>query len=101
MLRELKCSLCKNEKSCAVLGIGEPAIEKCGMFNLKDPPARTNADRIRGMTDEELAEWTAKRVACIRCPIALDVCQSVYEKNNGECVKILLGWLQSPVEADT
>ena len=57
MLRELKCSLCKNEKSCAVMGIGEPAIEKCGMFNLKDPLPRTNADRIRSYTDEELAEF--------------------------------------------
>lgn len=64
MLRELKCSICKNEKSCAVMGIGEHAIGSCGMFNLKDPPARTNADKIRAMSDEELAKVFKSRGDC-------------------------------------
>ena len=57
MLKDIKCPLCKNKESCGIMGIGEYAIKECGMFNLIDPPIRTNADRIRSMTDEELAEF--------------------------------------------
>ena len=32
--------------------IREEALRKCGQL-----PPKTNADRIRSMTDEELAEW--------------------------------------------
>lgn len=35
--------------------------EECGLFK---PKPQTNADRIRSMTDEELAEWIAYRQGC-------------------------------------
>lgn len=41
------CRKCKNAETCAV-------DEDCGLF-VKKP--MTNADSIRVMTDEELAEW--------------------------------------------
>ena len=36
------------------------------MANKSDKPL-TNGDRIRQMTDEELAEWFAKYIPCNEC----------------------------------
>lgn len=47
---------------------------------------RTNADRIRAMTDEELAK------------ILNSGCPSGRAKCNGLCGTCLLDWLRSPVE---
>ena len=58
----------------------------------------TNADRIRSMTDEELAEFFEKlEVVCDMC--VFDVgCLNVA---NGKCKDGLLKWLQSEVEGVT
>lgn len=52
----------------------------------------TNADRIRAMSDEELAKWfdrdASEPLWCV-----LSECPD-YE----ECVKCILKWLKSPVE---
>ena len=48
----------------------------------------TNADRIRNMTDEELAEYTEE---LHRCPD--DVCIH-------DCVKCNLNWLKKEVESE-
>ena len=53
MLKE--CHLCKNRSSCMLPELNEYAVMKCRLFNPIDP--QTNADRIRQMTDEELAEF--------------------------------------------
>lgn len=55
----------------------------------------TNADRIRNMTDEELAEFIQENLSCN--------CGSCFleEKCMGTrkcCYEIYLEWLQSPVE---
>lgn len=44
-----QCSVCanKNTADCVL-------CQNCESF---EPKKQTNADRIRGMTDEELAEW--------------------------------------------
>ena len=51
-----KCRKCKN--------YGMAICGRCDMFYSEfdpiDEPKQTNADRIRAMTDEELAEWLAK-----------------------------------------
>lgn len=57
---------------------------------------QTNADRIRAMTDEELAKIYASASYCDICPVRtkyfsdVDACKSCYER--------FLGWLRSPVE---
>jgi len=55
---------------------------------------KTNADRIRGMTDDELAEWVKLMVckyrSCGNCPMS-DWCEP--DKGIAE-------WLKAPVEAD-
>lgn len=58
----------------------------------------TNSDRIRQMTDEELAMWIADAIypECFCCPADCDGW-------DGECPdnpEKLLGWLKSPVEVD-
>lgn len=56
----------------------------------------TNADRIRAMTDEELAKIYASASYCDTCPLRaacfsdVDACKSCYER--------FLEWLRSPVE---
>lgn len=56
---------------------------------------QTNGDKIRSMSDEELAKWMASISSCMRCPVDLSTCQSMYEGKNGECDKILLEWLKA------
>ena len=49
----------------------------------------TNADRIRSMSDEELAELWWERVDCGECPVHRD-CRMTGQ----DCKKLALGWLQ-------
>lgn len=53
---------------------------------------KTNADRIRAMSDEELAEWLASVTDCHLCPI--DDCGGAGDM----CTATWLDWLQSPAE---
>ena len=50
---------------------------------------KTNADRIRAMTDEELAELWWERVDCGECPVHRD-CRMTGQ----DCKELALGWLQ-------
>ncbi len=55
----------------------------------------TNADRLRAMSDEELAEWRVNG----QCPP--DRYMNDYECNdyNGSCRRCWLGWLRQEAEA--
>ena len=71
-------------------------VDEC---NHTDCPYRTepvtNADKIRAMSDEELAHWICKKMmSCSSnvCPGA-DLCQSGDGLANG-----LVKWLQQPAE---
>lgn len=54
---------------------------------------KTNSDRIRAMTDEELAEKISRMVHCVYCPIKCGICCT-----EEECKAKWLPWLRSPVE---
>lgn len=55
---------------------------------------KTNADRIRAMTDEELAEKASMMVFCAVCPVlGCDADLDMYT-----CENTWLVWLRSPVE---
>lgn len=59
----------------------------------------TNADRIRAMSDEELAEWLCRALDCGFCKSYLqDV--SIYSCCENQ-VKGIFDWLQQPAEEDT
>lgn len=51
----------------------------------------TNADRIRSMSDEELAEFITDYVGCERCPITWCV-------GDESCISAILEWLKSEVK---
>lgn len=53
---------------------------------------RTNADRIRNMSNEELAEWINDKSTCDQCAYARKECIK------GTCVGGILHWLQSEAE---
>ena len=62
----------------------------------KDTNVTTNADRIRSMTDEELAEFISKYFSCeYECAVR-DKCGSDWD-----CKRATIDWLQSEVEGVT
>ena len=54
---------------------------------------KTNADRIRAMTDEELAEWFLKIAAC-PCDAMNDGCAL----NDDTCKQAWLDWLRKEID---
>ena len=59
-----------------------------------EPPVVTNSDRIRSMTDEELAKFFLDCVACDDCPVGKSKCKREWAK----CTDAALSWLKSPAE---
>ena len=66
-------------------------------FEIVETP-KTNADRIRAMSDEELAKWIdwifGRCEWCDTDKIATDDCNDV------ECAPCILKWLQQPFEGE-
>ena len=64
---------------------GKDNEARCGSF----VGIVTNADRIRSMSDEELADVVANGVGCVlKAPHCMDV----------DCTPCILKWLQQPAE---
>ena len=62
----------------------------------------TNADRIRSMTDEELADWLA-RTQIANVAEALEIANIPWERKDSteeETKRECLEWLQQPAEED-
>ncbi len=56
---------------------------------------RTNLDRIRAMSAEEIANWAAENLGCCSCPISDShgcSCEIT------DCVATFIKWLNSPVK---
>ena len=67
----------------------------CAEFNRKvDSMPMTNADRIRAMSDEEIALWLCLNYSCTKCP-GKYLCTINDGKHNG-----LTKWLKQPVGVD-
>ena len=67
-------------------------VDEC---NYKECPYRTdpitNADRIRAMSDEELADVVANGIGCVRkAPHCMD----------DDCTPCIRKWLQQPAEGE-
>lgn len=56
---------------------------------------KTNADRIRAMTDEELAELWWERVDCGECPVHKE-CKLTWQ----DCKRLALDWLKQEVSTN-
>jgi len=59
------------------------------------PEIKTNADKIRAMSDEELAVWMCDR-SCSLCP--LKDCKGRMEVGRTVCYNRWLDWLRQEVE---
>lgn len=85
MAKTVMCKNCNNYRNdwCEIVSDSPDPdmVRDCRHFWLK-----TNADRIRAMTDEELADWHAS------CPYIDKECTMK------GCVKCVLEWLQQPAE---
>ena len=64
--------------------------EDCGLFKQKP---QTNADRIRAMTDEELAEFIIGKSNCGACPNE----EQCDDWHIGSCKDAWLNWLKQEV----
>lgn len=88
------CKLCKYEncsmESKECLGCKHNSVDKYTRM--------TNADRIRSMSDEELADYifgvSVHEKPCVLCSDDCDFCELTDE----ECKNRTLEWLQSEVE---
>lgn len=77
------CDNCRHTKK----DVYEQPCSHC--VALSEWEALTNADRIRAMTDEELARFLGQHSLCSRverCP------------DHGKCHKCVLDWLKQPKE---
>lgn len=85
----IKCGSCIGKTLC-----GEPADAALGCCN-RIVTQKTNADRIRDMSDDQLAKWLCSLMTaeCCdqRCP-ARDICSL---GDNG-----LVKWMKQPAEED-
>lgn len=91
------------------LGMGDEPVDACRNFRASEwvcPYAETwtfhkceyrwmptNAERLRSMSDEELAELWWKRVDCGECP-AHSECRLTEQ----DCKRLALEWLQQAVD---
>ena len=76
------CVNCKQNNSCTMCW--KTSKKKCPHFVQK-----TNADRIRAMSDEELADVVANGVGCVRkAPHCMD----------DDCTPCIFKWLKQPAE---
>jgi hypothetical protein len=85
---------CKYKESC---GYEFCLDDCCPEF---EAAVETNADRIRAMSDEELADWLA-RTQIANVAEALAVAKIPYEPEDGlkdEVAKYCVEWLKQPAE---
>ena len=86
------CNMCFKEKSCEKHKAG---VVGCDQFAKK---VKTNADRIRAMTDEELAKWMAINTDCYYCKARKDGrCDNLTAT---PCDSVWLDWLKQEVQDD-
>lgn len=108
MIMALRCKDCKHDKGRCVGSSRKGSHQYC--FEAK---VMTNADRIRAMSDEELAEFVFSMVDCVSCENKLmnngklifgterKTCtvEDYHSMCNGDgrkCKSVCLKWLQQP-----
>ena len=85
------CRTCTRQDVCKISQFDEFCLNY-------DKKPLTNADKIRAMSDEELAEWIAYSTSCVTCPVKGT---TAYECRNSDCVTAWWMWLKSTVEENT
>lgn len=100
----IKCDNCMQNGICQMkqrflkmYPLGE--ITYCFDFTEKDsePKPMTNGDKIRSMTDEELAELISEHVPLCAGPKKI---QEQYSSTRMTTAEVWLNWLKQPVEVE-
>ena len=77
-------------------GCVKPPAGFCPMSNVSAyQKPQTNADRIRAMSDEELAEKLGRYLHCGGCPIRENC-----KVDELPCENVVLEWLKQPAEGE-
>lgn len=86
--------------------VGTKEVDPCpGYDNCKQykPNYTTNADRIRAMSDEELAVWLVKKTvyqeSAFSCPSYLNFLTEL-DDTKESAIRGTVEWLQQPAEED-
>ena len=81
------CKTCEYEKVCEMPDFVRKDVKKCRTYQQKIP--QTNGQKIRAMSDEELAEFLKQYMSCGFC--------DARDRKNGckDCNALLLEWLKS------
>ena len=95
MSMEYPCVYFEKDGKCRKFS-DDTAISYCVMGPCPEQKL-SNADRIRDMSDEELAKFIATPCQCEVRPKR----DGFRECGNDLCLQYLLKWLQSPAEEDT
>lgn len=92
------CDSCKH----GLKGSREIPCNECSIYDREGYEPKTNADRIRNMTDEELAEWIHNMTDFFFDDC--EPCKSIYDLDTKREIEIydsygdLLEWLQAEVK---
>ena len=92
----MKCNTCQNENYCYD-GNHQLTRDGCADNGWCAYSPMTNADRIRAMSDEELAEFISEQRMSFRCMLSKDDGCIIPDMSCKEC---WLSWLKSPLEED-
>ena len=88
------CGMLNSRCFCSLTACRFPVVNELGTWQeriLANKPKQTNADRIRAMSDEELAEFIASGVP-------KDVCKDRCGGDEGfQCSECVLDWLKEEV----
>ena len=87
----VECRECKKFYDCLYGGELVGRLTSCPDFQQKP---QTNADRIRSMSDEELAKWLDSLCFGFGC----ELCANVVEKCDENCVEHFMDWLKQPAD---
>lgn len=89
-----ECKYLSGDRYCNFLDF-EPKPEMGGCANHEPKP--TNGDKIRQMSNKELAKFISVYTICSVCPARTDECLHNASK---VCKKKWLSWLNAPAESD-
>lgn len=91
------CKKCEHH-SCLYAGADRILSVECGTYTPHHKPKKpqTNADRIRAMSDEELAIWIETTSTVCECCSRLNNCAAI--PSCDKCVANITEWLKQPAE---
>ena len=89
------CNSCKHKNTVVCIH-----CKSCERYEKKREEMQTNADRIRGMTDEELTRFFAENCGCDDWCMHKRSGACASKSENECCLDVWYNWLKSPAEVD-